>query len=287
MSHWSLDDIPWDIFDATKLRPDLVSLVKAASMVEYNGHDYARYLNEVFTGDAEFIDVSAQWAEEEVQHGQALRKWAELADPTFDFDRCFADFTTGYKLPQNVKASVRGSRTGELVARCIVETGTSSYYTAIAQSTDEPVLKAICLKIAADEFRHYKLFYTYLKKYLQKENVSRWKRFSIALGRITESEDDELSYAFFAAHNNGHDAYDRKLHGNRYIGCATALYRPVHVERMVSMILKAVGLKATSAFGRFFGKIVWRAMRWRAYKLRAYRQQVMAHSHPIALRAAA
>jgi len=276
MAHWSLNDIPWHAFDASKASPDLVSLAKAASMVEYNGQDYARYLNEVFADDEEFKPVVKQWAEEEVQHGMALRKWAELADPSFDFDRCFKDFTTGYKLPQNVQASVRGSRSGELIARCVVETGTSSYYTAIAESTDEPVLKAICLKIAADEFRHYKLFYTYLKHYLVKENIGPAKRLIVALGRITESEDDELSYAFFAAHNDGSLIYDRKMYGGRYMACAYALYRPRHIQRMVSMVLKAVGVKPPEWVDRGLAKIAWGFMSLRTRRLAGYRRQVMA-----------
>lgn len=276
MAHWTLNDIPWHSFDSTKLRPDLVAIIKAASMVEYNGVDYARYLNEVFAGDEEFIRVANAWGDEEVQHGAALRKWAELADPSFDFDKCFKDFTTGYKLPQNVEASVRGSRSGELIARCVVETGTSSYYTAIGESTDEPVLKAICAKIAADEFRHYKLFYTYLKQYLDKENIGRFKRFRIALGRITESEDDELSYAFFAAHNDGKITYDRKTYGSRYMACATALYRPRHIERMTGMVFKAVGVKPSDMVGRAISSLAWRLLKRRARKLEPYRAQVMA-----------
>jgi rubrerythrin len=275
MAHWSLDDIPWHSFDSSKTQPDLVALVKAASMVEYNGQDYARYLNEVFADDKEFHQVAEQWAQEEVQHGMALRKWAELADPSFDFDRCFKDFTTGYSLPQNVKASVRGSRTGELIARCVVETGTSSYYTAIAESTEEPVLKAVCLKIAADELRHYKLFYTYLKQYLVKENIGRVKRFSVALGRITESEDDELSYAFFAAHNDGQAVYNRETYGSRYMACAMALYRPRHIERMVSMVFKAVGVKPPDMIGRAVSGIAWRLLQRRARKLDRFRQEVI------------
>ena len=38
-----------------------------------------------------------------------------------------------------------------------------------AAVADEPVLKVICHKIAGDEFRHYKLFYTHLQRYLAKE----------------------------------------------------------------------------------------------------------------------
>src|ERR1700761_5123446 len=120
MGHWSLQDIAWESFDRSKVRPELVAVVKAGSMVEYNGYDYARYLCEVFHDDPEFCDVANHWAEEEVQHGAALRKWAEVADPAFDFEKIFAMFPTGYKLPLNVENSVRGSRTGELVARCIV-----------------------------------------------------------------------------------------------------------------------------------------------------------------------
>ena len=45
------------------------------------------------------------------------------------------------------------------MARCVVESGTSSMYSALRDSTDEPVLKAICHRIAGDEFRHFRLFY--------------------------------------------------------------------------------------------------------------------------------
>src|SRR3546814_7823807 len=84
----------------------------------------------------------------------------------------------------------------DLVARCIVEVGTSSYYASIGATTEEPVLREICRHIAADELRHYKLFYTHLKRYLEREGIGRWKRLAVALGRIGESEDDELAYAF-------------------------------------------------------------------------------------------
>jgi rubrerythrin len=274
MANWSLNDIPWSSFDPGKVRPDVVPLVKAAAMVEYNGADYARYLNEVFADDEEFKPLAQTWSDEEVQHGEALRRWAELADPTFDFNRSFKDFTTGYQLPKNVKASVRGSRSGELIARCVVETGTSSYYTALAEGTDEPVLKAICSKIAADEFRHYKLFYTYLKQYLQKENIGRFRRLGVALGRITESSDDELSYAFYAANNDGSQSYNRKVYAGRYMVSAFAYYRPWHVERMTGMVLKAVGVKPPDWLGRMLAKSAWRFLQLRKLTLNRFRNQM-------------
>ena len=119
-----------------------------------------------------------------------------LADPGWDFEAAFARYRAGYKLPLDVDASVRGSRTGELIARCMVETGTSSYYTALADATDEPVLRQVCKLIAADEYRHFKLFYDHMRRYLVREDLGLLTRLRIAAGRITESEDDELAYAF-------------------------------------------------------------------------------------------
>ena len=147
--HWTLDDIPWQEFRADKVDPELLKVVKAASMVEFNGGDYATYLCNVFADDPEFQAAAKAWAEEEVQHGRALAKWARLADPSFDFEACFQRFTEGYRIPVEADSSVRGSRAGELVARCIVEVGTSSYYSALGEATDEPVLKAVCRNIAA------------------------------------------------------------------------------------------------------------------------------------------
>ncbi len=271
MSHWSLNDIPWETFDRSKVRPELVSLVKAACMVEHNSHDYARYLCEVFPDDADFQAVAKEWAEEEVQHGQALRRWAELADPTFNFDKSFAAFTTGYKLPVNVSGSVRGSRCGELIARCVVETGTSSYYTAIKEYSDEPVIQAVAARIAADEFRHYKLFYTHLNRYLDKEGIGFARRLRIALSRIAESEDDELAYAFFAAHHpDAPERYDHKEFKNLYLSLALKLYARRHIEKAVSMVFKVVDLKPHGWLNRLINSLLWNALRARSYTLKSY-----------------
>ena len=68
---------------------------------------------------------------EEVQHGDALGRWASWPIRAGISTPAFERYRTGYKLPLDADASVRGSRTGELIARCMVETGTSSYYTAL------------------------------------------------------------------------------------------------------------------------------------------------------------
>lgn len=257
MKHWSLSDVAWDQFDRNKLDPAVVPLVKAAAMVEKNGLDYAVYLGRVFVDDPDFRQASDNWAVEEVQHGDALGRWATLADPSWDFDAAFQRYRDGYKLPLDVDSSIRGSRTGELIARCMVETGTSSYYTALADATEEPVLQHVCRLIAADEYRHFKLFYDHMKRYLAREKLGLFSRLRIAAGRITESEDDELAYAFHCGNEPEDCKYDHARCISRYMTRAMDVYKWRHIERSTGMVLKTVGLPPRGRLGAGAAKLAW------------------------------
>lgn len=240
--HWTLDDIPWDRLDRASIDPHHLQLAKAAAMVEYNAAAYAAYLESVFADDPEFIAAARAWGEEETQHGAALARWAMLVDPGFDFEKRFELFRQGVPIETGADASIRGSRSGEMVARCMVEVGTSSYYSALGDAVTDPALKAICRRIAADELRHYKLFYDHLRRYLKIEGLGRWQRLKVGLGRILETEEDELAYAWFAANMDG-EPYDRKKAHRAYMRRAYKYYKELHVERGLAMIFKAVGLK--------------------------------------------
>jgi rubrerythrin len=258
MKHWRMDDVPWDQFDPAKVDPELVLLVKAAAMVERNGVDYGTYLNRVFIDDPDFRAAADRWSVEEVQHGDTLGRWAMLADPTWSFEHAFARYKAGYHLPLlEANASVRGSRTGELIARCMVESGTSSYYSAMADATEEPVLKAICRLIAADEFRHFKLFYDHMKRYLKRERIGVWHRIRIAAGRIGESEDDELAYAFHCGNQAADQPYEHQQAIAGYMSRAMTMYRYHHLARATGMILKAIGLPPRGRLYEVAARLSW------------------------------
>jgi rubrerythrin len=266
MGHWTLDDIAWDRFEPGKVDDALLRIVKAASLVERNGADYAQYLCKVFHDDAAFQAVARRWGDEEIQHGKALARWASLADPAYDFDAAAERFTAGFRVDLDAARSVRGSRVGEMIARCVVETGTSSYYTALAEASREPVLREICQRIAADEFRHYKLFYGTLKRYLATEKLGLWGRLRVAAGRIAETDDDELAYAYYAA-NEKSAPYDRRHYSKAYARRAYAVYRPHHIERGIGMVFKAVGLKPNGRVSRWATRTAWWLVQSRVARL--------------------
>ena len=266
MPAWTLDDIAWDAFDSARVDAEMLRIVKAASLVEYNGAAYAHHLCLVFADDPEFQSRARRWGEEEIQHGAALARWAALADPGFDFATAFARFQDGFRVDFDAPSSRRGSRAGEMVARCIVEIGTSSYYTALRDATREPVLRDICAHIAADELRHYGLFYRTLTRYADREGIGWPGRMRVALGRLAEVQDDELACAYWAA-NETALPYDRRRCSRAYARRTYALYRPHHVERSVAMILKAVGLTPNGRLAIGLSRLAWIALHRRAERL--------------------
>ena len=264
---WTLDDIAWQAFDPQKVDPDVLLGVKAASMVESHSDDYVVYLCHVFHDDPEFQKDVARWGSEELQHGCALRRWAELADPNWDFEEAFARFKKGHILPLDATESVRGSRTSELVARCVVEVGTSSFYSALRDAVDEPVLKQICGNIAADEFRHYKLFYKTSKHYRGLEKSTLLARLWVAISRAWESDDDELAYAYYCGSGDS-QPYDRRTHYRAYAGRAYCHYRFGHVAHGINMVLKAIGISPQSRFADAAVRVGWQLFRVRSRQLK-------------------
>jgi hypothetical protein len=260
---WSLDDIEWSRFDLSKVDSSLLAAVRAASLVEYNAPDYVSYLKRVYRGAPDtVIGAIERWGDEEIQHGLALGRWAELADPSFDFKGAFARFRALYRPAhfEHGEGSVRGSRRGEMISRCVVESGTSSLYSAIRDATPEPVLKEVAGRIAADEFRHYRLFYDLLQA--EKEpDLPLWRKLWIAFKRVSESGDDELACAYYCANVPVAEAaatpYRRRTYARAYQDKITTFYRRHHIERLVKMVIKPAGLNPSSRISHLASIFLW------------------------------
>ncbi len=270
--YWTLDDIDWSAFRPDLVDQQLLATIKAASLVEANAPDYVTYLCNVFRGDTALCEAVHLWGEEEVQHGRALARWAALADPGYDLDRALDTFRAGYQqLPLDTSQSTRGSRPGELFARCIVESGTTSFYSAMHDTVQEPVLKQIARNIAADEVRHYKLFRTHLDAYEARgDSITRMARLRILGDRIAEVGDDEFGYAFYAANIApvSSEPYDRDRCSAAYENGAYGLYSRAHVEKAVRMMLRAVGFRTASPVVKVSLPVAWHLMRRKQKKLK-------------------
>jgi rubrerythrin len=266
---WTMDDVHWSLFDPEQVDQTLLCAIKAAALVEYNAPDYVTYLKRVFAGSQETMAALEQWGREESQHGRALGRWAEMADPSFKLEDAFVRFRKGYTpahFSGGEQASVRGSRRGEMVARCVVESGTSSYYTAIRDATEEPVLKEIAGRIAADEYRHYKLFYDILNAQTEAD-IGFWTRLKIAIGRVRESDDDELAYAYYCANvppeKEAITPYKRKKYSRLSAHASMTVYHRRHIQKLVQMVVKVVGANPHGWMANLAGALLWRRLQGR------------------------
>jgi hypothetical protein len=189
-----------------------------------------------------------------------------MADPTFKLEDAFARFRKGYTpahFTGDGGASVRGSRRGEMIARCVVESGTSSYYSAIRDASEEPLLREIAGRIAADEYRHYKLFYETLDRQPEPD-LGFLRKLWIAIGRVRESDDDELAFAFYCANvkpeEEASKPYDRKLYSRLSAAAGARIYTRKHIQKLVQMVVKAVGADPHGLLAEMGGALVWRRL---------------------------
>ncbi len=196
--HWNVDELPWESLEADRIVDNEVFffLVSTASFVEITTDLYTSNLTAHYVGDDEVTTwLHDHWQPEELQHGAALKRYVETVWPSFDWDLAYQNFYREYGRLCNA-TQLEATRSQEMVARCIVETGTSSYYTMVRDASPEPLLKRIAHHIRTDEVGHYKYFFRYFRKYAQQESVSRRAILKALWTRIREidSEDGLIAY---------------------------------------------------------------------------------------------
>jgi rubrerythrin len=250
---WTVEDIPYDSVDPAMMRDqtELFHIIAAASFVEITSDLYTRNLIEYYRGDDEIADwLGNYWEREEVQHGLALKRYVQAAWPDFDWDRAYRGFFDEYSRVCLID-NLAETRALEMVARCVVETGTSVFYRTLSEAAPEPVLKQIAADISEDEVRHYKHFYHFFRNYRDREPLSKfavlrqlWRR-----GAGVKAEDAYIAFkhVFLVAHPEASfsdEDYDRFRASFRRIGRDAFPY-----TMAVKMILKPLDL--SPPIGRF------------------------------------
>ena len=205
---WSLADIPFDRIDTNTIRADehWFELLAAASFVEITSDLYTRNLVAFFDGDDEIVGwLERRWEREEVQHGMALRLYVETAWPDFDWEGAYRRFFAEYSRLCAVDL-LAPSRALEMAARCVVETGTASFYRMISDAAPEPVLRDLARRIADDEVRHYKYFLRFFRRWRAREKPGRLAVMRTIVARAAEIDAADAAIAFKHVHLARHPA---------------------------------------------------------------------------------
>ncbi|HAT33614.1 MAG TPA: ferritin [Janthinobacterium sp.] len=203
---WRLEDIEFDKIDVSLARDDefLFLTLASASFVEILSETYSDNLVELFKDNSKvtaWLDQS--WQHEEVQHGKALKAYVRAVWPEFDWDRGHDEFKVQYNAVCTVEQLE--SKPGlELVARCVVETGTSTFYRALHDYVREPVLRQLIDNIRTDEAAHYTHFRRHFAAYNKVERHGVREVLATMWRRLRDARGEDVYIAFKHVYGQRH-----------------------------------------------------------------------------------
>lgn len=247
---WGLDNIPFEQIDVSKAREneDLFYLVTSASFIEIASDLYTSNLIQHFSGDDDVVRwLEDHWQHEEMRHGYSLRDYALKVWPEFDWQSAYGSFFEEYSSMCTME-EFEPTRGLEMVARCVVETGTATFYTALSQHSTEPVLTGIAARIRAEEVGHYKHFFQYYKHYCQHESPSRWRVLGAIRRRVVEARNSDAEVALWHVYAHRHPGADRTRDRQAFkkmmSGLGKAVKQHYPVSMAAKMVLRPLGLPA-------------------------------------------
>ena len=223
---------------------DLFYLLTSASFIETGSDTYTRNLVEHFDRYPQIADwLEHHWEPEELQHGRALKTYVQTVWPEFDWETAYSAFFDAYSRLCTVE-ELEEDRALELVARCVVETGTATYYQTVRDLAPEPVLADLAERIRMDEVRHYKNFYRDFKQLDAERGLSRTRVVGALIRRLDELRTSDADIALrhiWAFRHFPHGSDDMPFEQ-----VSQRLYRHVGlrlpVDQAVKMLLKPLHL---------------------------------------------
>lgn len=245
---WSVSDIDYASIDVEMVRDNrtLFYLLTAASFIESGSDTYAGNLATYYAHVPEAATwLARHWESEELQHGFALRRYVEHVWPEFDWPRGYQRFFDEYSQTCSIDNFER-SHALEMAARCVVETGTATYYRALEQASDEPVLRDLTRRIANDEVRHYKHFFRYFNALNGRERIGRARVLGALARRLLEIKNEDAEIALrnvLRVERNQEDVPERDVRALNS-QCSAVVRRNLPLEMTVKMLLRPLHLHA-------------------------------------------
>ncbi len=244
--HWTMDDIPWQHIqrDLVAHQEELFYLIAVASFIEITTDLYTSNLLEYFFDDEEVtLWLNQHWEREELQHGNSLKRYVQTAWPEFDWEKTYAAFLQEYSQYCRLDL-LEPTRSMEMAARCVVEMGTASYYTALSRLSPDPVLSVLTHHIREDEVRHYKHFYHYFLRYREREGTGRARVLKALWHRLKMIDGEDgliaIKHVYLASHSS--QPFDMRVYRDLRKRYKHKVRKYVPLEMSIKMLIKPLDL---------------------------------------------
>jgi hypothetical protein len=222
----------------------LFYIVASASFVEITSDLYTRNLVEFFQDDAEIASwLRAVWEPQELGHGTRLKSHVMTARPDFDWGSAYARYHEEFSRHCTL-VGMAPSQAEELVALCVVETGTASLYRMLANASDEPELRQIAASIGGEEVGHYKQFLRYFLSYRARGRLPSAIILRAVWRQIIAIESEDAFYAFKHVYLSRHPGvtFNRTAYVAFRRSCRKLASRHFPYGMAIKMLLKLLPL---------------------------------------------
>lgn len=249
---WNYEkDINYNDIDIDKMKDNifLFKLLVIASFIEITSHVYEKNLIEYYKNDGETTQwLQDTWEPEEIQHGKSLKKYINTVWNEFDWEKHYNIFGENF-IPLCKVEDLEPTYSGEMIARMVIETGTSTFYKALvnyAKDLNEPVLEDLASKIAKDELYHFEMFVKVFKKYKEEENISKNDITKILYSKLKEINNEDIKIAYEAIKSDqNYDEYiqQTKQFAKKYYPykMATKMFiRPLNLHKSMENIITTI-----------------------------------------------
>jgi len=210
MAKWDYTkDIDYTSIDVAKVKENrfLFHLLTIASFIEIASETYAQNLSEYYHENPDAVTwLKDTWEKEEVQHGKALKAYVAYVWPEFPWKKAYDRFLQLY-LPLCRVDAFQPTQGREMIARMIIETGTSTMYRSFesyAKSLDEPVFARLSHLIYKDEVNHYSYFNRYFNYYNKNEHSGRREILKVIVQRLKEAGNEDIEIGFRSTYETEH-----------------------------------------------------------------------------------
>jgi hypothetical protein len=262
-----------------QLSQNIRHIIATTALLESRAALYGDYLLATFAKkDARWLNSVQQWTKEETNHGEILSCIAMQFGMRVAPETLLARYLADVPYHVNNGVSVRGSIGKELVARCVVEALASTYYRALADSTDEATTRQALAFLAQDEARHFGMFRCMLIE--ERNTDSRLTNFAIistALKRMMALGDKQISYASWlvgqarderkAESTSRSTFFSKRFEANVYAAKLYPLYRYKHLHYAAGMLLQ-IGNVRCAKIQQCLAISLWGGVRLRALAAR-------------------
>lgn len=173
-----------------------------ASFLETAVPLHVNRLIQVFGADADVrLWLEQVWWPQRAELGRQLRAYVEATWPEFDWNAAYHEFYESYR-PLSGLDGLRARVAREALGLCVTEAQAALFYRALANSADEPQLRALARRAACDHAAFFDFFRAHFERRKRIERVGFAAALRTVIAVCRSARDHDVATAFQALGRN-------------------------------------------------------------------------------------